>query len=480
MTVATCGVTTVSGRTLSGRDDSRAGYATNVSTSTSHGLRLMLSSAFGHSKVTTFADRLGIPEPFGLGLLAEFWRFCFRSHPTGEVGRSPDRTIAESIGWPADLLGSPEVLVAVLLDAMLVDPVPDPRVRFVVHDWPDHASTQVRSTLRKSGQRFSSHYAGLYRIADRVWPLPYSGHGGSNRESDSRLAQHLALFSEREPNGWDGFDPEDVRHRTVCEVLADYANHFQVVASTCSSQRSAAQRIAPQRIAPHRIALGDRDRPGGADPDRPGGDPERTEDGRRDAGGNGGTEDPHGRCHGSTTILADPTRRPIIEDPEEGPGEGPETVEEVETTEDLGTLLRAVSGDPPTSSKTSELDDLVRLIWLAYFRPRRRGRAKAIDSIRKSLRDFAKEEGGTTIDAGRIALRSVEAYTEGVTEQIRLGHLEARFVPLATTYFNQQRWRDEYDPEEEIRLTDYQNSSAPIDAQADDELTRYRQSKEQR
>jgi len=113
----------------------------------------LLDGAFTSPKIRRLAVILEIPWPQAIGLCGLLWRFTAKHAPTGEIGRHDDEEIAAALEWPGD---ASEVLEA-MLTCRLLDGVSGP-VRFVVHDWPDHAPRYVLSTLKRKGMDYSGHY----------------------------------------------------------------------------------------------------------------------------------------------------------------------------------------------------------------------------------------------------------------------------------------------------------------------------------
>lgn len=113
----------------------------------------MLDGAFTSPKIRRLAAVLGVPWPHALGLAGLLWRFTAKHAPTGEIGRHDDEEIAAALEWP----GESSELVAALSRCRLLDDA-DPPIRFIVHDWPDHAPRYVLATLKRNGSTFSSLY----------------------------------------------------------------------------------------------------------------------------------------------------------------------------------------------------------------------------------------------------------------------------------------------------------------------------------
>ena len=116
----------------------------------------MLDGAFTSPKIRRLAAILDVPWPHALGLCGLLWRFTAKHAPTGEIGLHGDEEIACALEWPRDA----ETLINALHRSRLIDVVPCECVRFVVHDWPDHAPRYVAATLARRGLEWSPWYAG--------------------------------------------------------------------------------------------------------------------------------------------------------------------------------------------------------------------------------------------------------------------------------------------------------------------------------
>lgn len=102
-----------------------------------------------HPKTLDLAGRLGIMEPFALGLLEAFWNWVGKYHPTGNVTNVRPALLAASIRYRGDA----EQLWAVLQECNLVDRFQDGRL--VVHDWSEHADEGVNAILARRQERFA-------------------------------------------------------------------------------------------------------------------------------------------------------------------------------------------------------------------------------------------------------------------------------------------------------------------------------------
>lgn len=89
----------------------------------------------------------GISRTYTIGLLERMWHWCARYAIRGDIGRWPDRIIAEAVGWPYDAAQLIEALVA----TRWLDQVDDPAIRLVVHDVGDHADNTWRQCLVDAG-----------------------------------------------------------------------------------------------------------------------------------------------------------------------------------------------------------------------------------------------------------------------------------------------------------------------------------------
>ena len=112
-----------------------------------------------------------------------------------------------------------------------------------------------------------------------------------------------------------------------------------------------------------------------------------------------------------------------------------------------------------TSSSTSparvRLDpEWADLIWSVWVPGRKSGRKVGIAAIERSIRSTAKREGIELKDAASIIAHQTREDAAAYLRKIEAGETELKFVPLGSTYFNQERWNDGNEPEptdDEIR-----------------------------
>lgn len=107
--------------------------------------------------------------------------------------------------------------------------------------------------------------------------------------------------------------------------------------------------------------------------------------------------------------------------------------------------------DEQPARPVAETDERLVAIWTLWVAGRKTGKAKAIASMRSSLRRLAA--AGLTREE---ALDRIEEGTRRDAEQYRqdLAHrrIELKYVPLGSTYFSQERWLDDEDrPEDHER-----------------------------
>jgi hypothetical protein len=124
---------------------------------------LVLEGAYTSPKIRRLAVVLGVPWPHAIGLAGLLWRFAAKHAPTGEIGRHDNEEVAAFLEWP----GPSDDLIDALIRCRLLDEA-DPPIRFIVHDWPDHAPRYVRATLHRRGQDFSALYPNKSAVGHSV------------------------------------------------------------------------------------------------------------------------------------------------------------------------------------------------------------------------------------------------------------------------------------------------------------------------
>jgi hypothetical protein len=125
-----------------------------------------------HPKMKDLADRLGIPLAHAVGIMEMLWHFTAKFAPQGDIGKFPDKAIAKAVGWEKHSgsagVTSEFMLSSALVRAGFLDPVPEqPHIRFLVHDWKDHADQSVRRYLARQKLDFASKSLAITSL-----PLP--------------------------------------------------------------------------------------------------------------------------------------------------------------------------------------------------------------------------------------------------------------------------------------------------------------------
>jgi len=104
-----------------------------------------------HPKVDRLMRGLDCHRPLAVGVLEMLWHFTETRAPQGDIGRWTNQEIADGICWPGDA----DTLVATLVASRWFDVHPDPAVRLLVHDWPQHANDAVHMALARRTELFA-------------------------------------------------------------------------------------------------------------------------------------------------------------------------------------------------------------------------------------------------------------------------------------------------------------------------------------
>lgn len=109
-----------------------------------------------HPKVDELADLIeDVPRSLAAeaaGYVERLVQFAAEYAPRGDVGRFSDRRIATALR--CDSSGA-AALVRALVRAGWLDEHPDPEIRLVVHDWPEHCEDTVHLRLARNRQTFA-------------------------------------------------------------------------------------------------------------------------------------------------------------------------------------------------------------------------------------------------------------------------------------------------------------------------------------
>lgn len=137
----------------------------------------MKRGTIGHTKTLHLASLLGIEHLHAVGVLEAFWHWVAAAAPTGAMGAGAPSHLATSIGWR----GESSSLVDAFHRAGFVDP--HPLHTYVVHDWSEHATDQVHTTLAGAGKLF--------------WDGAVPSTSGLKSERRAAAAELLARAAER-------------------------------------------------------------------------------------------------------------------------------------------------------------------------------------------------------------------------------------------------------------------------------------------
>ena len=103
-----------------------------------------------HPKTLDLQARLGILRYEACGILECLWQWTSQYCPAGDIGRFPDRMIAQGVEWPPD---DAERLITAMREAGWIDA--HAVRRLIVHDWPEHCNDSVHLYLARRGMTFA-------------------------------------------------------------------------------------------------------------------------------------------------------------------------------------------------------------------------------------------------------------------------------------------------------------------------------------
>lgn len=112
----------------------------------------MKAQAVEHPKMKRFAAALGITKREAVGIVEMIFAYTVQFAPQGDIGRWTDSDIALYVEWPQERATE---LVDALAKTGWIDAHDDADVRYVVHDWAEHAPDYVRRALRRKGLDFT-------------------------------------------------------------------------------------------------------------------------------------------------------------------------------------------------------------------------------------------------------------------------------------------------------------------------------------
>lgn len=103
-----------------------------------------------HPKTLDLQARLEISRYEACGILECLWQWTAQYCPAGDIGRFPDRMIAQGVDWPQD---DAERLIQALQESRWIDAHDEHRM--IIHDWPDHCNDGIHIFLARRGLYFA-------------------------------------------------------------------------------------------------------------------------------------------------------------------------------------------------------------------------------------------------------------------------------------------------------------------------------------
>jgi len=88
---------------------------------------------------------------------------------------------------------------------------------------------------------------------------------------------------------------------------------------------------------------------------------------------------------------------------------------------------------------------MIQAIWNLWIPGRKKGKKVGHQKIADSIKALAKSNGCSIREAAVFIAKQTKIDADKYRREIERGENELKFVPLATTYFNQERWNDSDD-----------------------------------
>lgn len=119
------------------------------------------------------------------------------------------------------------------------------------------------------------------------------------------------------------------------------------------------------------------------------------------------------------------------------------TVETVDpTTSTSSSTSSSSSSSSSTSTSSARIPAAaVEAIWSLWVPGRKTGKAVGLRKIRDSIKRLAKD-GRSIEDAARFIAEATRRDAARYRREVETGKTELQYVPLASTYFSQERWND--------------------------------------
>lgn len=131
-------------------------------------------------------------------------------------------------------------------------------------------------------------------------------------------------------------------------------------------------------------------------------------------------------------------------------GDIPTTESTETTTSSSSSSSTKASTKAITKPKPQAIPDkVIEAIWSLWVPGRKTGKTVGLRKIRESIDRLSRSEQMTIEDASRWIADRTRADADRYKQDIEKGQTELKFVPLASTYFSQERWNDN-DPRPDI------------------------------
>ena len=113
------------------------------------------------------------------------------------------------------------------------------------------------------------------------------------------------------------------------------------------------------------------------------------------------------------------------------------------TSSSASTYSESSSSSITSTRKKPVPERVVVAIWNLWVPGRKTSKVKGLAQIKESIRRLAKTNGMSIEDAARYIAERTQKDASRYKRDVEKGQTELKFVPLASTYFNQERWNDD-------------------------------------
>ena len=153
--------------------------------------------------------------------------------------------------------------------------------------------------------------------------------------------------------------------------------------------------------------------------------------------------------HPDEEIASEPgRRRPASRQTPEDPVSGVlaiRTIDESDSTSNAGEAILEPLARSRSRPPDPVREDLIEAIWSLWVPGRKTGKKTGVASIRRSIRRLVAS-GMSTKDAAATIAQGTKADADRYRSEVERGLVEIKFVPMGSTYFNQERWNDDDAP----------------------------------